>query len=318
MILSSKVSNINCSINNTYHFQQYLALSLENRMNIESKVAARTHINKDIKFVIIGIGPIRSGTTLFLRIFAETGIHSWYQPFKAILRGYLHNNVVELIIDKQESGIIFIKETLGPYTQNEVSLNSIDVLLKAGIEKEKIILLNLVREPFSTLASSIVHFTKFKERENISDIILNCYDSILKIDQYAKNKAIKTISFVYDAWNNNNSLEILEKLFLKMDLPFAREKLMNWKTLESLVDNPFIHNLFEPAIYHHTDFSNKVKNYRNVSYSSGVEDDIKNILTPSQIEQIKNSRAPEIYNHFRKQTEIDLDIEIEKQKFFHL
>jgi len=285
-------------------------------MNIENKIAKKTNINDEIKNVIVGIGPTRSGTTLFLRIFAEFGIHSWYQPFKAILRGFVHDNEVDFTIENADFDTIFIKETLGPYTYNEASLNSIKVLLKAGVDREKIKLITLVREPYSTVASSIVHFSKFKERENIISISLMCYDSIFNINQFAKKNGIETNCFVYETWNKNNPLDILVKLFSKMGMPITKEKLTHWKALESLNENKYIHNLYEPDFYHHTDFSYRIKNSNNISFSSKTENDIKIILTPNEIEIVKKSRAIDIYDHFHHQTELDLKVKINKLNLF--
>ncbi len=285
-------------------------------MNIENVIAKQTHINNEIKNVIVGIGPTRSGTTLFLRIFAEIGIHSWYQPFKAILRGFEHNHKVDFTIDNPDFDTVFIKETLGPYTQNEASLNSIKVLLNAGVDKEKIKLITLVREPYSAVASSILHFSKFKEREEIINISLKCYDSIFSINQFAKKKGIQTNSFVYETWNKNNPLDILTKLFAKMGMPIIKEKLTNWKTLESLDENKYIHNLYEPDFYHHTDFSYRIKKSNNISFSSRTENNIKTSLTPNEIERVKNSSAIDIYDYFRHQTELDLKVKINKLNHF--
>jgi len=285
-------------------------------MTIENKIARRIHIDDSINKVIIGIGPVRSGTTLFLRIFAQLGIHTWYQPLKAIYRGYLHNNEVDITITDDIRGPIFIKETLGPYTKTEASINSLNVLLKAGVAREKIKLITLVRDPYTTIASSVLQFSKFEEREDVVDISLKSYDTIYTIQQFAKDEGIETSSFVYESWSNNDPLDVLEKLFSNLAIPIERSKLLSWKSVETLEEISNLHITYEPSFYHYTDFSERVKNSGRISFYSKTEGELKKILSPAQIKSIKNSSAISIYKHFRRQTELDLNIKVNKLRLF--
>lgn len=101
--------------------------------------------------IFLAVAPCRSGTTTQLRVFATAGMEAYYQPLKATLRCLMHNLFDKFIIPAREQ--IFIKETIGPYTETEARLNPLEVLLKAGYPPEKIRLIPEMREPLSTLAS---------------------------------------------------------------------------------------------------------------------------------------------------------------------
>ncbi|NOR51464.1 MAG: hypothetical protein GQ470_02490, partial [Gammaproteobacteria bacterium] len=103
--------------------------------------------------IILSISPCRSGSTVILRAFGALGVESHLQPLKNLLRwrslGKRHcwqprDNALKLI---------YIKETLGPFTEAETRFDPLSLLLATGISAERVSLLVLGRLPLETWAS---------------------------------------------------------------------------------------------------------------------------------------------------------------------
>jgi len=291
---------------------------MQNRKTLitNQEIAARVRFSGELPRIIIGIGPSRSGTTLFARMFAEAGIDAWYQPLKAILRGYLHNNDVRLEISKTDR--LFIKEALGAYTKNEASFDPIEVFMEAGLPASHIALLSLVREPFATATSIVEHFSPFKEREDLVDIFILCYYSIQRIAQRASSLGIKHLPFVYEAWRDNVPLDVAKKVFDYFDITLDTPLSLDWRPITSLqTELEHLHWLPEPPqYYNHTDFFKKVRNTPGAKYYRKSSDEIRRHLSNNELERIEQSGVLDIYDEFRRRCEQQLGIVINKTSVF--
>lgn len=271
------------------------------------EIAARVHLQGECPEIVVAVGPCRSGTTVYLRVFGQSGIQSWYQPLKSILRGYLHHNDIHFTIP--ETKRLFIKETLGAYIKNEALYDPIEVLLLAGVPKEKIRLLSLIREPYATISSWIEQFSQFSEREDLVEICLLSYESVYNIKRNAESLGIHSTTFVYESWRDNAPLLVMRNLFERLRIPFSPAALSNWKALSSLASkesNFFM--LYEPPFYHYKDFFVKVKRSTGLAYYPKPLDVIYRYLSPERIAQIERSRALQIYEELINVSERDLNI----------
>lgn len=276
------------------------------------QIAARVHLKGQCPEIVVAVGPCRSGTTVFLRMFGQSGIQSWYQPLKSILRGYLHHNDIHFTIP--ETKRLFIKETLGAYIKNEVLYDPIEVLLLAGVPKEKIHLLSVIREPYATISSWIEHFSPFSEREDLVEIGLLSYDSICHIKRNAESLGIHSTTFVYESWRDHAPLLVTHKLFDKLNMPFSSAALSNWKALNSLTSRESnIFMLYEPPFYHYKDFFVEVKRSTGLAYYPKPLDVITRYLSPERIAQIEQSHALKIYEELINVSERDLNLNISRQ-----
>ena len=103
--------------------------------------------------IILSISPCRSGSTVILRAFGALGIESHLQPLKNLLRwrtlGKKH------CWQPRDDALkpIYIKETLGPFTEAEARFDPLSLLLDAGISAERVTLLVLGRLPLESWAS---------------------------------------------------------------------------------------------------------------------------------------------------------------------
>src|SRR5258708_43395 len=105
-------------------------------------IITKISVPKHCPYIILQISPSRSGSTSQVRVFAQAGIPAWYQPLKAILRGFLDGQDIHFSFPDTEDPI-FIKEAIGPYTKIESEFNPLDILLQAGVPKKKIYLISL-------------------------------------------------------------------------------------------------------------------------------------------------------------------------------
>ena len=162
--------------------------------------------HKNIPDIILTIGPCRSGTTALLRLFGATGIDSYYQPIKTILRWLLQDEDKEMAhtwtIPKGR--LIYVKETIGPYTSIESSLNPLTILSGIvndyDIIKRKIKILITGREPSDTWYSWRTYFAdKNIPIETLFNNFIQAYRTVEEIRQEAIKNGMKVIHFVYEA-----------------------------------------------------------------------------------------------------------------------
>lgn len=133
--------------------------------DLSSKSLARwVVVPRECPDIILAVAPCRSGTTAQLRVFAQNGIPAIYQPIKAILRGIMAGEKNYFVIPT-DTDRLFIKETLGPYTKGESTINPLEVLLEAGVSTKKISIITMMREPLSDVSSWIEQFSFGAERE---------------------------------------------------------------------------------------------------------------------------------------------------------
>ena len=96
-------------------------------------IVGRITYNPDVELpqIVLGIGPVRSGTTASLRVYGQSGVPAYSQPIKSIFRHLAKGKPL------QECGwaipaadCIYIKETLGLLNAEESFLNPLDVLFQ--------------------------------------------------------------------------------------------------------------------------------------------------------------------------------------------
>ncbi|MBR1272178.1 hypothetical protein JQ629_32355 [Bradyrhizobium sp. AUGA SZCCT0222] len=276
----------------------------------DADIASDVIVNAyDCPNVIVGVGPSRSGTTLFARMFAELGIRTYYQPLKAILRNRIHGSRVSLPLAGK--GPVFIKETLGAYTTNEASFNPIDILTLADVPTSQLSLLTIVRNPYTTAASIVENFSWFAEREDLIDIMLLCFKSIESIRQRAAERNINAISFVHEAWRDNDPPLVVGQLSKRLAIPFDPHKLSGWRSVTSLKGNiQNMHWLDEPDAYYKVDFFKRIKSSSGINYYGESDDRIAEVLTNEQIQKIRASHVFDLYADLCRQCQDDLAVAV--------
>lgn len=203
------------------------------------------------------VSPARSGSTAFGLLMASHPKvdRSYFQPWKYGLR---HGG--QTIIYPNDS-LIVMKETLGPLHQEEI-FDPIDILLMAGVPKEKITFIVGLRNPINTVAS-LEHFVPggmnveyFAQMQAYIIEIFNKYRSLM---------GGRIIPFSFDLLAAGEEMvlkRLLEKTGLGIEeglkLDFDREALgvdNNWKLDPNSIKGKMVWGeatnptYFEEAVY---------------------------------------------------------------------
>ncbi|MCA9392078.1 hypothetical protein KC614_02645 [candidate division WWE3 bacterium] len=149
------------------------------------EIISRIKIPKDhrsIPNIIVIAGPARGGTTalgILLANLPEISL-SFFQPIKELLR-YPDPILNVPDLDNDAPYVVF-KETFGPIFDEEL-YDPIDILVQAGVPKERISVIFTLRSPFSSVAS-------------LNNIVLDDdNEPALNIDYYARMQKHSTLLF---------------------------------------------------------------------------------------------------------------------------
>lgn len=165
--------------------------------------------------IILGVGPCRSGTTPMLRLFDAAGITSCFQPMKNILR--------HLMLGRTPAGwqipagTLFVKETLGPYYEQEASFNPLKVLQLAGYPLDNVELLVLVRDPIATWCSWKWWWGDKVKIERFTDT----WNQLTQIIYKAGRLNIPVHYFAYDILRKYSPGDVAGALFRELRIPLT-------------------------------------------------------------------------------------------------
>jgi hypothetical protein len=173
--------------------------------------------------IVLLYGPCRSGTTAMFKAFSEVMPISYYQPIKSLMR---YGNPQFVIESKPEP--VFIKETLGPWRDQECFYNPWQFLIDEGIPIENISLVPIVREPIRTFDSWKRTF------EGVSlDRFIDTYSHFLKIHEESIGLGMHVCPIYYDQLSisaENTMTSVLNSLNLEY-----KDSVINW---DGRIDNP--------------------------------------------------------------------------------
>lgn len=170
----------------------------------------------EIPNIVLIVAPCRSGTSTLLKAFSASADMSYYQPLKSLMR----TGRPELVIPKKAKTIV-IKETLGPWRMEESIMDPLALLLKAGVPKEKIVLIPLLREPVEAYDSWLKYAAGTDTR-----LFIAAFDTTLKIHEEASKLGIRSIPLAYDLYKKPRTL--MKSLLGKVGLKF-KETNVRWK-----------------------------------------------------------------------------------------
>src|SRR5579885_1277578 len=158
-------------------YQKVASVSLDD-------VVRRVFVPQTVPDIFLLVGPCRSGTTAQAKVFRALGILSHHQPLKSVLRCLLHGQEETYTLPTESQ--LLIRETLGPYTLTEACFDPVTVLLKAGVPREKLRVIVMVREPLSTLTSWQEFFSFNRDREILVNNFVHAYRTTQRIQQEAR------------------------------------------------------------------------------------------------------------------------------------
>lgn len=262
--------------------------------------------------IILAIAPCRSGTTAQLRVFAENGIPSLYQPIKATLRRQMDGE--EGLFRIPDVGHVFIKETLGPYTEAESTIDPLAVLLEAGVPQEKIILITMMRDPIDAACSWIERFSFGAERSVLMENLVKAYQTVDRISERAKSIGVETHAFVYESLRDNDPDDVTARLFRRLHLPFSSTSLENWTALPAMgSEESGISFPDEPEKYNYVEghfLYDKVESSTSLAYHPKSGEELRRHIAKNDILGFKVRGIVEIYDKVRRLCSAELGIQI--------
>src|SRR5262249_15628715 len=95
---------------------------------------------QDFPMLYFACGKARVGSTALSNLFGMTGMPSYYQPLKAILRDALVGQRLTpwAVPSATYEPCIFSKETIGPYVLAESIFNPLQLLIEAGYPRHRL------------------------------------------------------------------------------------------------------------------------------------------------------------------------------------
>ena len=309
---------------------------------ISSSTIAKSIRFEDVEHmprIILSVATVRSGTTATLRLFAESGLKSYRQPFKAIMReqsesGHHGDRPFEWLIPAEND--IYVKETLGPHTIYESLLNPIDVLIQviknalksannsqnSDVEISKLIqsklhIIIMGRNPIDAWQSNHEAYQKlirYGENNSIgraklssSELLKNfiiAYQQVNNLKHYANHLNIPVSHYLYEA--NKSSQEAFTRLFQRIGIQQA-PVIHGW-TQKSIIGGK------HSNVFVLTDYNNQ-KNaglHDRVNSADGLQFFPSQLPRPSDeiIHIIQRSGLFEIYDGWKLNAEKEMGISI--------
>lgn len=176
--------------------------------------------------LILCISPCRSGSTILLRVFGASGLPAYYQPWKNILRWAMQGLPWRWDFPESDQPI-FIKETLGPYTQIEATFNPFEVIHTCGYPLEKLRLLFVGRDPRQTWSS---WHTTWGEKTDIQTFI-SAYQQADLIRRQILAAGLPLVHFVYESIRDFGAETAIKSLFKQLGLKFTSHTIARWDEL---------------------------------------------------------------------------------------
>lgn len=287
-------------------YQKVECVSLED-------IVHRVFVPHIVPDIFLLVGPCRSGTTAQAKVFRASGILAHHQPLKSVLRCLLQDQ--EETYTLPEVPQLLLRETLGPYTLAEASLDPVTILLKAGVPREKLHVILMVREPLSTLTSWKEFFSFNRDSETLVKNFIEAYRTVQRIRQEALSHKLFMLHYVYEALRDNDPALVNEKLFSQLGMEIVYRDI-DWKMLAPFASTDEHDSIpTEPAVY----ASPRLQTLRaREAEASGLVYAAKSIAAIDQtnalqdVARIREAKISDIYENFRKNTENDLHVTIEK------
>jgi hypothetical protein len=258
--------------------------------SFSKSVAKKIILQNENTQIFLLVGPCRSGTTAFQRVFGEVGIESWYQPIKTIIRGGNHEK--DYSFEIPDIPKVMLKETLGPFPGAETCFNPIEILMEAGVAKENIHLLTITREPISTACSWLgIGDQRAERRVNSIGNLVRCYENIIRLIAYTEEHAISHTPYVYELLRDHDP-EVVRRLLLdELGIAYTEDR-VNWSELPP-VEMPTRFNKFigEDENYHDIGLHTKLNRSSGLTYYGKSINELTKYVDDSLLSLLINGGA---------------------------
>ncbi len=217
--------------------------------------------------LILCISPCRSGSTVLLRVFGASGLPSYYQPWKNVLRWAMQGQ--ERFWDfPTRPDPIFIKETIGPYTRIETEFNPFDLVQAIGYPFEKLRLMLVARDPLQTWSS----WQSLWGAKTNFEIFLAAFGRVEAIRQQIKAAGLPLVHFVYESVRDYGAESAIRDMFSQLAIPFTSRAVTGWFDLPPFgKDGSNIFYPDEPEAFSVENIHEKVETADGLEYFARAE-----------------------------------------------
>jgi hypothetical protein len=186
---------------------------------------------EDFPMLYFACGKARVGSTALSNLFGMTGMPSYYQPLKAMLRDALVGAPLTpwIVPSATDEPNIFSKETIGPYVLAESLFNPLQLLIEAGYPPHRLHLIALDREPASALASWLDKLISRAPASTLLQHYVIAALSAVRIANYAKQEGVPVTHYVYEV--SKDAVSSVRVLFDRLGLAgsFTENVVTSWQ-----------------------------------------------------------------------------------------
>lgn len=255
--------------------------------------------------IILSVSPCRSGSSVLVRVFGAAGVLSYYQQLKTMLRWKMQGEDVCWKVPSLPHTNIFLKETLGPYTETEALFNPMNILLDAGYPPEKLRILILGRHPLNTWAS----WDKWWNGATSIDNFIKANITTEKIREQAEREGISVTTVVYEALKYYDADTVVKRMFGRFGIPYSPIAVDGWQTLPEFgTPGSHIHYREIPPIFNVPGILDSVRSADKLIYSS-IDNDVTD-FDENTVLQIQEAGLTEIYEKWKRECETHLRINV--------
>ncbi|MCP3372386.1 sulfotransferase family protein [Bradyrhizobium cajani] len=186
---------------------------------------------QDFPMLYFACGKARVGSTALSNLFGMTGMPSYYQPLKAILRDALVGKTLTpwIVPSASDEPNIFSKETIGPYVLAESLFNPLKLLIDAGYPRHRLHLIALDREPASALASWLEKLiSRAPESTLLAHYVVAALGAV-RVASYARQQGVPVTHYVYEV--SKEAISSVRVLFDRLGISgsFTENAVTSWR-----------------------------------------------------------------------------------------
>jgi hypothetical protein len=186
---------------------------------------------QDFPTLYFACGKARVGSTALSNLFGMTGMPSYYQPLKAILRDAMVGRPLTpwIVPSAMDEPDVFSKETIGPYVLAESMFNPLQLLIEAGYPRHRLHLIMLDREPASSLASWLDKLISRAPESTLVQHYVVAALSAARVASYAKQQGVPVTHYVYEV--SKDAVSSVRVLFDRLGLSssFTENAVTSWR-----------------------------------------------------------------------------------------
>jgi len=256
--------------------------------------------------VFLLAGPCRTGTTVHLQVFSNSGIHAFNNPIKNTLQREMFGE--DGYFEVPEEKAIFIKESIGALTKEESTYDPIQILLTAGYPANKIHVIANFREPLASFASWLKNYGEKRDSAILLQNFVKAYHKAFEIVGKIKRLKIDLTVLAYEAFRDNTPEKVIGQLFRRLEIDFTEKSIRGWD--KPWAEGSRIHYGNRPEILRSSK-NDTVNQHNELKYLPTSTAILVEKINQAQASTITNEGIEMIYDEMRQNSQEDLNLDID-------